>query len=143
MKNPDAEFLRLSRLAKQGDLEAIAKLEAFIERHRYRRSKEKHQEAKEKHALRKRKEWALRLRLEIRNLLDEDYELPYGNQYSVLYLDFWNETLCAKCANRIDVYDDRELPHAWFIHYEGPSEYCAICNIELPSEYGDPDEEDE
>jgi hypothetical protein len=51
------------------------------------------------------------------------------------------DVLCADCAkeevidNRGSVYTD--------IYYEGPAEYCAGCNREIESAYGDPDAEEE
>lgn len=70
------------------------------------------------------------------------YAWPGG--YPVLYLDGHNETLCATCAtkaaNELEE-DDRDRPVAYFVHYEGPSEFCAACNAEVESAYGDPEAE--
>lgn len=73
---------------------------------------------------------------------------PGGYQVNALMGD--GETLCHKCATtEPEVYEGKNPPYdgedpCWkfvdtFIHWEGPSDYCAHCNKELPSEYGDPD----
>jgi hypothetical protein len=65
--------------------------------------------------------------------------------YIVLYVDdCTGDALCAACATRV-VRDggpeaDR-LIHGPF--HEGPSEWCAECNRELESDYGDPFAHDE
>ena len=67
------------------------------------------------------------------------YAWPGG--YPVLYLDKHNETLCADCATKdLDDPDTDDKPVAYFVHYEGPSEFCAECNAEVESAYGDPEE---
>lgn len=62
------------------------------------------------------------------------------------------ETLCHECAyserfqigrSTRDGAHDGWAAQAWFIHWEGPPEYCAHCGDELPSEYGDPDKHEE
>ena len=66
---------------------------------------------------------------------DEDGKLPsyaWPGGYQILYLDRDNETLCPDCAN-----DEDEVPEAHFIHWEGASEFCAECNAEFESEYGE------
>lgn len=67
------------------------------------------------------------------------YAWPGG--YPIIYLDHENSTLCADCATR-SADDMEEIPHfkpcAWDIYYEGPSEFCAQCNTEIESAYGDP-----
>ena len=71
------------------------------------------------------------------------YAWPGG--YPVLYLDGHNEVCCAECATKeldtADGCDERDKPVACFVHYEGPSEFCAVCNAEVESAYGDPDDE--
>ena len=71
------------------------------------------------------------------------YAWPGG--YPILYLDSHNETLCAACATKAAdklEEDDKDRPVAYFVHYEGPSEFCAACNAEVESAYGDPEVED-
>jgi hypothetical protein len=51
------------------------------------------------------------------------------------------DVLCADCA-RTAVIDNRESVAA-DIYYKGPIEYCAGCNREIESAYGDPDAEEE
>ena len=66
------------------------------------------------------------------------YAWPGG--YPLLYLDKDNEVLCAKCATADMAEGDGSLSIVgWFIHHEGPSEFCAECNEETESAYGDPD----
>jgi hypothetical protein len=63
------------------------------------------------------------------------YAWPGG--YPIVYLDTENETLCAECASK----PGYTWPvTSWFVHYEGPDEYCSDCNVAIPSAYGDPDE---
>jgi hypothetical protein len=57
----------------------------------------------------------------------------------VIYVDACGDVLCAACAEV-----DRDDPDAKpligrDVHYEGPPEFCAACNVEIPSAYGDPD----
>ena len=77
--------------------------------------------------------------------------IAFPGGYSVLLLLADGETLCPKCIrsewrNIVDDikagYNSGWTPEASYIHWEGPSEYCAHCNTELPSEYGDPDSEE-
>ena len=67
------------------------------------------------------------------------YVWPGG--YPILYLDGHNEVLCAKCATiEADKPDaGKDAPVAADVFYEGPSEFCAVCNTEIESAYGDPD----
>lgn len=51
------------------------------------------------------------------------------------------DVLCADCA-RTAVIDNRESV-ATDIYLEGPAEYCAGCNREIASAYGDPDAAEE
>jgi hypothetical protein len=78
------------------------------------------------------------------------YAWPGG--YPILYLDGHNESLCPDCANAgeqeakelgSDYIDTRDLPVTMYIHYEGPPEFCAECNKQTESAYGDPDAEEE
>lgn len=56
--------------------------------------------------------------------------------YPIAFLDKDNEILCADCARQ--AFFDRESFDS-VILWEGPSEYCAECNREIPTAYGDPD----
>ncbi len=70
--------------------------------------------------------------------------------YSIIYLDDtprrWDtdgergDVLCAKCAEKSHALNPRAV-FVPFIHWEGAAEECAECGKTLPSEYGDPDEE--
>lgn len=78
---------------------------------------------------------------------DSDGKLPswaWPGGYPILYVDGDNETLCADCATVVldqeDPFPASHRPTTWFIHYEGPPEYCARCNKEIESAYGDPEE---
>ena len=68
------------------------------------------------------------------------YAWPGG--YTILYLeDRTNDVLCAQCA-RETLLEGTDLPLTPFVHWEGSLEYCASCNSELESEYGDPEAEE-
>lgn len=65
--------------------------------------------------------------------------------YSIVYYTADCALLCADCANgengseASDTHDERQ----WRIigadvRWEGPTEQCAHCGVDLPSEYGDP-----
>lgn len=56
---------------------------------------------------------------------------------TLVYYDKEGDTLCAACAS-----NPSEPVVAYDISWEGPSDYCAECNSEIPSSYGDPDSED-
>lgn len=64
--------------------------------------------------------------------------------YPILYLDRDNSVLCADCATK-SLDDADELPQFkpvdFYVFYEGPSDFCAQCNIEIESAYGEPEEE--
>ena len=64
---------------------------------------------------------------------------PLGG-YPLLYLDDEDETLCAKCAT-IDLERDTtdDLSYSPMVHFEGSPVFCAECNEEIHSAYGDPD----
>jgi len=78
------------------------------------------------------------------------YAWPGG--YPILYLFSNGEVCCPSCASgengseaRIDS-DDMLAVDDWtlvgyFVHYEGPGEYCAHCNAVTDSAYGDPEKE--
>jgi hypothetical protein len=68
-----------------------------------------------------------------------DFAWPGG--YTVEYVTPAGTVLCADCA-RSEVLDNRGTVYA-DIYYEGPAEYCADCNREIESTYGDPDAEEE
>ena len=64
--------------------------------------------------------------------------------YSIRYLMEDGATLCADCTNGDATWDNNDPQwriHAQYIYWEGPTKNCAHCNGEMPSEYGDPDEE--
>jgi hypothetical protein len=63
--------------------------------------------------------------------------------YQITYYTEDFESLCADCATkeiRAWMYGENDDPPViQEIHYEGPSEFCAGCNKEMESVYGDPD----
>lgn len=80
---------------------------------------------------------------EIRAKVDNDLFSPYAwpGGYPVIYIAGGCDVLCAACA-RAEVIDNRGTV-ATDIYEEGPVEYCASCNREIESAYGDPDAEPE
>jgi hypothetical protein len=80
---------------------------------------------------------------EIRDRVLSDLFAPYAwpGGYTVEYLTPDGGVLCADCA-RSEVIDNRGTVSA-DTYYEGPAEYCAGCNREIASAYGDPDAEEE
>jgi hypothetical protein len=85
----------------------------------------------------------------------DSFAWPGG--YPILYLDSHNCVLCPDCAHQEELdcmacyakqygepdwFDMRDLPVAYFIHYEGPPEICESCNKVIESAYGDPDAEE-
>ncbi len=61
--------------------------------------------------------------------------------YTVEYITPGGDVLCAGCAKR-EVLENRGMVYSE-IYYEGPTEYCADCNAEIESAYGDPDAGDD
>ena len=61
------------------------------------------------------------------------YAWPGG--YPIMYIDKDGESLCAECA------DKEEKPVTYYVNYEGATEQCAECGKDLPSAYGDPEED--
>jgi hypothetical protein len=85
---------------------------------------------------------------EIRDKVLGDLFAPFAwpGGYPVAYYisehnQLTGDVLCADCA-RDHVLTERGVvvPDG---HFEGPSEYCASCNREIESAYGDPDAEEE
>ena len=79
---------------------------------------------------------------------DHDNSLPWfawPGGYPMLYLDGHNEILCPECATESlddpDQWDDWK-PQEWYIHYEGPPDFCSECNKMVELAYGDPEEEE-
>lgn len=58
--------------------------------------------------------------------------------YPIIYLDHDNEVLCADCATK-----ERADVEAYDVFYEGAPVYCAECNVEIESAYGDPEADNE
>ncbi|TXH13187.1 MAG: hypothetical protein E6R03_11765 [Hyphomicrobiaceae bacterium] len=56
--------------------------------------------------------------------------------YTIGYYTSGGDMLCAECAE--DPENDAEYVD---VYYEGPTEFCAGCNKEIESAYGDPDAE--
>lgn len=71
------------------------------------------------------------------------YAWPGG--YPILYHTKDGCVLCSLCADLSDRNKDEFpgfKPVEYFIHYEGPSEFCGECGKEVPSAYGDPEAEE-
>ena len=76
------------------------------------------------------------------------YAWPGG--YQIVYYFADGEACCADCANGENDSDATLDPNEtggwrldfYGVHWEGPPEFCAQCNKELPSEYGDPEAPD-
>ena len=71
--------------------------------------------------------------------------IAFPGGYSVLYVCKDASIVCADCANTrlsegAEAWEGEE-PTAAFLHWEGPPEFCANCNAEITSEYGDPEQE--
>lgn len=78
----------------------------------------------------------------LKQLMDDNKgELPafaWPGGYPIMYLTKAGDALCADCATN-ELGEQREDgPTAYGIHWEGPSEWCSSCNVEIQSAYGDP-----
>ncbi len=76
----------------------------------------------------------------IREAKDEHGKLPafaWPGGYTIGYYTADGDMLCAECAE--DPENDAEYID---VYYEGPTEFCAGCNKEIESAYGDPDAEE-
>jgi hypothetical protein len=71
----------------------------------------------------------------------ESIAFPGG--YAIRYYFNDGEVLCANCVNESFRNDGDEFvePEGAMILWEGPTTFCAECNEEMASEYGDPDDE--
>ena len=78
------------------------------------------------------------------------YAWPGGYRFTVYMED--GESMCLDCARKEfkqiarDTYAGKPYHTGWGfmavdIHFEGPANYCCNCNCEMPSEYGDPEED--
>ena len=86
---------------------------------------------------------------EVKWAIRNKYAFPGGYQVNLVMED--GELLCIDCAKdnfKLIAYATKNpgYPDSWRaiggdVHWEGESEYCAHCNKELPSEYGNPEEE--
>lgn len=77
-------------------------------------------------------------------ILDRNGKLPgiaFPGGYTILYLHYEGGVFCRECAQ--EIYDDESYDAQFkaFVHWEGPPLFCEDCLKELPSEYGDPDEQ--
>lgn len=75
----------------------------------------------------------------IRDLRSGPYAWPGG--YPTFFVTSDSEVLCHKCVKEATC-DDSDKQWAIIgcdVHWEGPPEYCAHCNCEIESAYGDPD----
>jgi len=90
---------------------------------------------------------------ELERIRMTDGKLPYyawPGGYPLLYVCGDNEVVCPECANGENdaeefntsqpIGDDPQWDiWTYYIHYEGPPEFCAHCNKEIESAYGDPE----
>jgi hypothetical protein len=83
----------------------------------------------------------------VKNIIRNPYAWPGGYTKMMVMVD--GESMCADCVKdnyrlilRATRDNDRSgwQAHTADIHWEGAPMYCANCNKEMPSEYGDPDE---
>lgn len=78
-----------------------------------------------------------------RETLDELFN-PYAwsGGYPIIFVIADDCTiLCANCAK--EAFTKEHIDINCDIYYEGPTEYCEECNVEIESAYGDPNEETE
>lgn len=89
---------------------------------------------------------------DLKQYLRTRYAWPGGYNIRLYCSD--GEALCHDCAREnfrelVQAVWDGDHEHGGWrvafadVHWEGPSEFCGHCNKELPSEYGDPDAEEE
>jgi len=85
----------------------------------------------------------------LKDFIREPYAWP-GGYAKVLYMND-GEPVCKECAKenyKLILRATRDCDRSGWnveavdIHWEGASMICANCNKELPSEYGEPDEEE-
>ena len=74
-------------------------------------------------------------------------ELPYNvsvGGYGLTYIGaYFDNVLCAECANQWTLEGIMEEVEGGFVYWEGAPLICESCNCAIESEYGDPDEPDE
>jgi hypothetical protein len=69
------------------------------------------------------------------------YAFPGG--YPIIYVTTDGEILCTKCATEDLSEGDGMLSVAGCdVFYEGQPEFCADCNVQIDSAYGDPETRD-
>jgi hypothetical protein len=71
--------------------------------------------------------------------------ITFPGGYSIRYICADGDVVCSKCANEwlaegADAWEGQE-PTEGFIDWEGPTNQCANCNEDMPTEYGDPEAE--
>ena len=83
----------------------------------------------------------------LRSVARNPFAWPGGYESRLLLDD--GESICRECVKteypqlyRSTRDNDRDgwTVEAVFIAWEGPVEFCAHCGAEMPTEYGDPDE---
>lgn len=92
---------------------------------------------------------AIEILKQVKDYIRAPYAWPGG--YAKILVMHDGEVLCADCARadfRLIVSSTRTgARDGWkaegvTLHQEGPALYCANCNKGIPSDYGDPEEED-
>ena len=88
---------------------------------------------------------------QVKRALRQPFSSPDGYELAIYMVD--GERICRDCVkeNFYQICTETRSPNSgdrgWGIlgvdvYWEGPPEFCAHCNKELASEYGDPDLED-
>ena len=62
--------------------------------------------------------------------------------YEITFLDEQDNVLCGDCADEAFYLGSRDIAGG-FMHWEGPALSCHECDDEIPSIFGDKDEEEE
>lgn len=89
--------------------------------------------------------------IKIEDLIREDGTLQTWagvGGYRLTFIDEFDAVICDDCAIKAHESDGSELISpdelkGAFIHWEGPALSCDECGADIPSEYGEADEEDE
>lgn len=83
----------------------------------------------------------------VKDIVREPHAWPGGYTKVLIMID--GEAMCSACVKenfRLILQATRDnarsgwAAHSADVHWEGAPMYCANCNKEMPSEYGDPDE---
>lgn len=81
----------------------------------------------------------------IEDLIREDGSLQTWagvGGYRLTFVNEFGNVVCGDCSDGSEFISPNELKGA-FVHWEGPALSCDECGADIPSEYGEADEEDE